>query len=94
MDPISYHIALNLSYEDLINLCKVNKGFYHICNNNHFWYAKYVKDFGKPTNIPVKSWKAYYRQQYKKEKLHYYMYINTLEPELNQDITSYMKKFI
>lgn len=83
MDPVSYNIALNLSYEDLSNLAAVNKMFNRIYVNNYFWYAKYVKDYGKPDYVLVRNWKSYYQQRYKEEKVNYYMYINTLEPELS-----------
>lgn len=38
--------ALNLSYEDVLNLCKTSKRLANICNNPDFWRRKILKDFG------------------------------------------------
>lgn len=36
---------LNLSYPDLIQLCKTNKSFSNICRDPYFWKAKLQKDY-------------------------------------------------
>ena len=47
MDPeIIQEIALNLSYDDIINNCNTSEQFnYLICKNNHFWKLKTDKDY-------------------------------------------------
>jgi hypothetical protein len=42
---VQMETALNLSYEDLLNLCKTNTKLAGICKNNDFWRRKILKDF-------------------------------------------------
>lgn len=44
MDDNFHEIALNLSYNDVINFTEVNRRFNRMCGNR-FWYDKYVKDY-------------------------------------------------
>ena len=37
--------ALNLPYEDVLNLCKTNKRLSNVCQNPDFWRRKILKDF-------------------------------------------------
>ena len=62
MDDNFYEIALNLSYNDVINFTEVNRRFNRMCGNR-FWYDKYVKDYD---NYDIRclignfNWKFFY----------------------------------
>ena len=42
---IDYHIGIKLQYNDLMNLCEVNKRFGQLGNNIWFWKLKAMRDF-------------------------------------------------
>ena len=59
-------MALNLSPDDLINLCSVSKSLNRICNSNDFWRRKLEKDYPEEvfhsyiTEIPIENPKQIY----------------------------------
>lgn len=39
--------ALELPFDELNKFCLVSRRFAHlVCDNEHFWYQKFVKDYG------------------------------------------------
>jgi alpha-tubulin suppressor-like RCC1 family protein len=72
MDEISYfsylpndqlfEIALQLNINDLNYYCLYNSRFNNlICDNNEFWKAKFLYDFGEPDYDLVTDWKSLYK---------------------------------
>ena len=55
-------IALDLSYEEIINLCKSKKSLANICRNPYFWKDKLEKDFPEinTTKLKVEEFRAKY----------------------------------
>jgi len=62
---VDLEIMKNLDDRSLLSLCLVNKTYSNLCNNETFWYNRYVERFGvdgvkyKPVD---RSWKNNYLQ--------------------------------
>lgn len=56
------YTALNLSYDDILNLCKTSKRYLKICNNPKFWRAKLIKEFPEEniSKLTGPQYRAYY----------------------------------
>jgi len=58
------NIGLRLGIRDIANLCKTNRYINLIlCENDHFWKLKYLRDIGEPEN-KVTRWKEAYEDLY------------------------------
>jgi hypothetical protein len=55
----NFNILLHLSYNDILQLCQVNKNINNICLDAHFWKVKYFKDFYS-TTMTKASWRETY----------------------------------
>jgi hypothetical protein len=55
------NIGLNLSYPELLNLCKTSNEYNQICNDDNFWKRKFLRDFLGSQNL---SWKVLYQKFY------------------------------
>jgi alpha-tubulin suppressor-like RCC1 family protein len=54
-------IALDESIQYITNMCQISRRFNNlICNNDNFWRAKFIQDFGIPDNKNIISWKDAY----------------------------------
>lgn len=66
------HVAVFLSYEDLMNLCRTNREVrMNICGDDAFWYIKILEDYGEPTS-KRESWRntyEIYREDSSKEAI-------------------------
>ena len=61
---INYEFLFNLSGPDLFNLCRVNRYYNAICNDETFWRQKLLYEFGpmeKPSNL---TWKQFYTERF------------------------------
>ena len=61
---INYEFLFNLSGPDLFNLCRVNRYYNAICNDETFWRQKFLYEFGpmeKPSNL---TWKQFYIERF------------------------------
>lgn len=54
-DDINIVTALNLKYEDILRLCRVNKKFNKICQNPYFWELKLDRDYPEDKNEKIRS---------------------------------------
>jgi hypothetical protein len=59
---ITSQVLLSLNYDTIMNICKTNRGFNRVCQDDHFWKLKVEHDYDlatqyKPSNIT-------YRQEY------------------------------
>ncbi len=66
----------NLKSKDLINICKTNKKFANICNDDKFWRIRYKRDFPH-------RYMANYREQYEFDSNANYIMIQYLKSSTN-----------
>ena len=48
---VQLSILLRSSVRDLLNLAKINKTFFQICNSIYFWELKYIEEKFDPPKI-------------------------------------------
>lgn len=60
-----YLILLNTNPSTISQYCQINRNARQICNSNHFWQQKYLKDFGPIGSTPNIDWFETYRNMYK-----------------------------
>jgi len=89
-NEIWLHILLFLTDEDLNNVKKVNKMFYHLVSNDYFWQLQVQNTFQRYKKITYQSWYHLYNDlQYEKSLLNIPVYYVYNKREINLETSIY-----
>src|SRR5436305_13330427 len=57
---VIFNLLLSSDYNTIINLCPTSTAINKVCQDNHFWNEKFIRDFGDFLKLSDKTWRQSY----------------------------------